>query len=82
MEKDIDVKELSDTNTERAQTEEFRSFVEEPGYDGENRYPIKRTSILAIALLETKAMLGSGLLNVLHTFKTLGILASIGACAV
>ena len=80
MEKDNDVKESSDTDTERAQTEEYRSFVEEPGDDdGENRHPQKRTSILATALLETKAMVGSGLLNVPYTFKTLGIFASIAA---
>ena len=83
MEKDNDVKESSDTDTERAQTEEYRSFVEEPGDDdGENRHPQKRTSILATALLETKAMVGSGLLNVPYTFKTLGIFASIAASLV
>ena len=83
MEKDFDVKESSDTDTERAQTEEYRSFVEEPGDDdGENRHPQKRTSILATALLETKAMIGSGLLNVPYTFKTLGIFASIAASLV
>ena len=47
--------------------------------DGEDRHPKKRYSIIATSLLETKAMIGSGLLNVPYTFKTLGIFASVGA---
>ena len=39
----------------------------------------KRNSMIATSLFETKAMIGSGLLNVPYTFKTLGIYASVGA---
>ena len=80
MDKENEVKESSDTDSQKASSEEYRSYVEEPGDDdGENRHPSKRTSILATSLLETKAMIGSGLLNVPYTFKTLGIIMSVGA---
>ena len=62
MDKENEVKESSDTDSQKASSEEYRSYVEEPGDDdGENRHPSKRTSILATSLLETKAMIGSGL---------------------
>ena len=77
---DNEVKESSDTDSQKADSEEYRSFVEEPGDDdGENRNPQKRYSVIATSLLETKAMIGSGLLNVPYTFKTLGIIFSVGA---
>ena len=80
MDKENEVKESSDTDSQKAESEEYRSFVEEPGDDdGEDRHPKKRHSILATSLLETKAMIGSGLLNVPYTFKTLGIVFSVGA---
>ena len=80
MDKDSEVKESSDTDSQKAESEEYRSFVEEPGDDdGEDRHPKKRYSIIATSLLETKAMIGSGLLNVPYTFKTLGIIFSVGA---
>ena len=80
MEKDNEVKESSDTDSQKAESAVYRSFVEEPGDDdGEDRHPKKRYSIIATSLLETKAMIGSGLLNVPYTFKTLGIFASVGA---
>ena len=77
---DNEVKESSDTDSQKAESEEYRSFVEEPGDDdGEDRHPKKRYSIIATSLLETKAMIGSGLLNVPYTFKTLGLIFSVGA---
>ena len=80
MEKDSEVKESSDTDSQKAESDVYRSFIEEPGDDdGEDRHPKKRYSIIATSLLETKAMIGSGLLNVPYTFKTLGIFASVGA---
>jgi amino acid permease len=80
MEKDNEVKESSDTDSQKAESDVYRSFIEEPGDDdGEDRHPKKRYSIIATSLLETKAMIGSGLLNVPYTFKTLGIFASVGA---
>ena len=80
MDKDNEVKESSDTDSQKAESEEYRSFVEEPGDDdGEDRHPKKRYSIIATSLLETKAMIGSGLLNVPYTFKTLGLIFSVGA---
>ena len=80
MEKDSEVKESSDTDSQKAESDVYRSFFEEPGDDdGEDRHPKKRYSIIATSLLETKAMIGSGLLNVPYTFKTLGIFASVGA---
>ena len=80
MEKDSEVKESSDTDSQKAESDVYRSFIEEPGDDdGEDRHPKKRYSIIATSLLETKAMIGSGLLNVPYIFKTLGIFASVGA---
>lgn len=65
----------SDTDPEKAENEEYRNFKEEPGDDdGENRHPEKRNSILLTGLFVTKAMIGSGLLNVPLTFKTFGII--------
>ena len=75
-----EVKESSDTDSQKASSEEYRSFVEEPGSrEGIDVHPKTRYSIIATSLLETKAMIGSGLLNVPYTFKTLGIIFSIGA---
>ena len=80
MDKENEVKESSDTDSQKAESEEYRSYQEEPGDDdGEDRHPKKRHSILATSLLETKAMVGSGLLNVPFTYKTLGIFLSICA---
>ena len=63
-----------ETDPEKAEDEEFRNFKEEPGDDdGENRHPEKRTSILATGLFVTKAMIGSGLLNVPFIFRTFGV---------
>ena len=75
-----EVKASSGTDPEKTDNEYAKKYVPEPGdTDGENLHPIKRYSVLATALLETKAMIGSGLLNVPYTFKTLGIIFSIGA---
>ena len=64
----------SDTDPEKAEDEEYRNFKEEPGDDdGENRNPEKRNSILLTGLFVTKAMIGSGILNVPLIFKTFGI---------
>ena len=63
-----------ETDPEKAEDEEFRNFKEEPGDDdGENRHPEKRTSIFATGLFVTKAMIGSGLLNVPFIFRTFGV---------
>ena len=62
--------------------------VKYPGYEFIDENPLfiigisepnKKNSVIATSLFETKAMIGSGLLNVPYTFKTLGILAGIGA---
>ena len=80
MDKENEVKESSDTDSQKAESEEYRSFQEDPRDDDcEDRHPKKRYSILATSLLETKAMIGSGLLNVPFTFKSLGIILSVGA---
>ena len=64
----------SDTDPEKAEDEEFRNYKEEPGEDdGENRKPQTRYSILATGLFVTKAMIGSGLLNVPFIFRTFGV---------
>ena len=64
----------SETDPEKAENEEYRNYKEEPGDDdGENRHPEKRASVTLTGLFITKAMIGSGLLNVPFIFKTLGI---------
>ena len=64
----------SETDAEKADNEEYRNFKEEPGDDdGENRKPEKRYSIFATGLFVTKAMIGSGLLNVPFIFRTFGV---------
>ena len=68
----------SETDPEKAENEEYRNFKEEPGDDdGENRNPEKRQSILLTGLFVTKAMIGSGLLNVPFIFRTFGIIVGI-----
>ena len=75
-----EVQESSDTDSQNASNPEYTSFEEEPGSkEGIDVHPKTRYSIIATSLLETKAMIGSGLLNVPYTFKTLGIIFSIGA---
>ena len=70
----------SDTDPEKAEIEEYKNFKEDPGDDdGENRNPEKRTSILATGLFVTKAMIGSGLLNVPFIFRTFGVFVGLGA---
>ena len=64
----------SETDPEKAENEEYRNFKEEPGDDdGENRNPEKRNSIILTGLFVSKAMIGSGILNVPLIFKTFGI---------
>ena len=68
-----------ETSPERAEKEEFRNFVEEPGDDdGENRHPTEFNSMFYTALLVVKNMIGAGILNLPLIVKTLGI---IGGCA-
>ena len=70
----------SDTDPEKAEIEEYKNFKEEPGDDdGENRNPEKRTSIISTGLFVTKAMIGSGLLNVPFIFRTFGVFVGLGA---
>ena len=65
----------SDTDPENAENEIYRNYKEEPGDDdGENRHPTNRSSITLTGLFITKAMIGSGLLNVPYIFKTLGVI--------
>ena len=79
MDKANEVEESSLTDSSKASQKEYRDYVEGPDQtDGENRKPEIRYSIIATSLLETKAMIGSGLLNVPYTFKSLGIIFSIG----
>ena len=75
MSKNVKIEDpSSETDPEKAENEDFRKFKEEPGDDdGENRNPEKRTSILATGLFVTKAMIGSGLLNVPFIFRTFGV---------
>ena len=68
----------SDTDPEKAENEEYRNFKEEPGDDdGENRNPTNRRSTIFTGFFVTKAMIGSGLLNVPFIFRTFGIFYSI-----
>ena len=71
-----------ETAPERAEKEEFRNFVEEPGDDdGENRHPTEHNSMLYTALLVMKGMIGEGILNLPLIIKTFGILGgSIMTC--
>ena len=63
------------TSPEKAEKEEFRNFVEEPGDDdGENRNPTEHTTMLYTALLVIKGMIGEGILNLPLIIKTFGIL--------
>ena len=66
------------TSPEKAESEEYRNFKEEPGDDdGENRNPKERNSMLYTALLVVKGMIGAGILNLPLIFKTFGILGGI-----
>ena len=71
-----------ETSPEKAEKEEFRKFVEEPGDDdGENRHPTEFNSMLYTALLVMKAMIGEGILNLPLIIKTFGIIyGSIVTC--
>ena len=70
----------SDTDPENAENEIYRNYKEEPGDDdGENRHPTNRSSITLTGLFITKAMIGSGLLNVPYIFKTLGVIFGLFA---
>ena len=63
------------TSPEKAEKEEFRNFVEEPGDDdGENRNPTEHNTMLYTALLVIKGMIGEGILNLPLIIKTFGIL--------
>ena len=63
------------TSPEKAEKEEFRNFVEEPGDDdGENRHPTEHNTMLYTALLVMKGMIGEGILNLPLIIKTFGIL--------
>jgi len=64
-----------ETSPEKAEKEEFRNFIEEPGDDdGENRHPTERNSMLYTALLVVKGMIGAGILNLPLIIKTFGII--------
>jgi len=64
-----------ETSPEKAEKEEFRKFVEEPGDDdGENRNPKEFNSMLYTALLVMKGMIGEGILNLPLIIKTFGII--------
>ena len=64
-----------ETSPEKAEKEEFRNFVEEPGDDdGENRHPTEFNSMLYTALLIVKNMIGAGILNLPLIVKTFGII--------
>ena len=63
------------TDPGKAEKEEFRNFVEEPGDDdGENRHPTEFNSMLYTALLVMKGMIGEGILNLPLIIKTFGII--------
>ena len=63
------------TDPQRAEKEEFRKFVEEPGDDdGENRNPTEHNTMLYTALLVMKGMIGEGILNLPLIIKTFGII--------
>ena len=67
-----------ETSPEKAEKEEFRNFVEEPGDDdGENRHPTEFNSMLYTALLVMKAMIGEGILNLPLIIKTFGIIYGV-----
>ena len=67
-----------ETSPEKAEKEEFRKFVEEPGdNDGENRNPTEHNTMLYTALLVMKGMIGEGILNLPLIIKTFGI---FGGC--
>ena len=64
-----------ETSPEKAEKEEFRNFIEEPGDDdGENRHPTERNTMLYTALLVVKGMIGAGILNLPLIIKTFGII--------
>ena len=66
-----------ETSPEKAEKEEFRNFVEEPGDDdGENLHPTEHTTMLYTALLVMKGMIGEGILNLPLIIKTFGIIGS------
>ena len=66
-----------ETAPEKAEKEEFRNFIEEPGdNDGENRNPTEHNSMLYTALLVIKAMIGEGILNLPLIIKTFGIIGA------
>ena len=63
------------TDPQKAEKEEFRKFIEEPGDDdGENRNPTEHNTMLYTALLVMKGMIGEGILNLPLIIKTFGII--------
>ena len=67
-----------ETDPDKAEDEEYRNYVEEPGDDdGENRKPLKIHSIFLTAMLVTKFMIGSSILSVPHIFKSFGIINAL-----
>ena len=64
-----------ETSPEKAEKEEFRNFIEEPGDDdGENRHPTEHNSMLYTAVIVIKGTIGAGILNLPLIIKTFGIL--------
>ena len=64
-----------ETSPERAENEEYRNFIEEPGdNDGENRNPTSHNSMLYTSILIVKAMIGAGILNLPLIMKTFGLI--------
>ena len=65
----------NETSPEKAEKEEFRNLIEEPGDDdGENRHPTEHNSMLYSALIIVKGMIGAGILNLPLIIKTFGII--------
>ena len=65
----------NETSPEKAENEEYRNMIEEPGDDdGENRHPTEYNSMLYSALIIVKGMIGAGILNLPLIIKTFGII--------
>ena len=71
-----------ETSPEKAEKEEFRNFIEEPGDDdGENRHPTEYNSMFYTSLIVVKGMIGAGILNLPLIIKTFGLIGgSILTC--
>ena len=80
MEEKIIEQEKSDesgyeTNPDKAEDEEYRNFIEQPGDDdGENRHPEKTHSIFLTSMFVTKFMIGSSILSIPQIYKSFGII--------